>query len=331
MKIDAIITWVDGNDPLLSAKRARYSTGSDSKRKDVAGSTRFANIGEIFWNVASLNRFAPWLNKIWIVTDGQDPHLEPFIEKHFPDGHIPMEVVDHKVIFKGYEQYLPTFNSRSLETMIWRIPGLSEHFIELNDDFMLCAPLSPEDLFTPDGRQVCYARLMPMFYAKLVTWLKPRKNGKKVATFKRSLLTSVKVAGCHPFFLLRVNHTPRPLLRSFYEKFYEEHPQYLDLNLKYKFRNPCQYTPKEVQFHLQWKAGKLKVVPYKKVLFYMEPKPGKDYILHKIEKLRSGNYKFCCFNSLDQASEPDRRLVEDWIWQRLGIERRDESPNVGPM
>ena len=86
MKIDAVITWVDGNDPAHREKRKRHAEPGMLKADDVAGETRFVNVGEIAWCVASLNRFASWINKIYIVTDAQDPKLEPFLVRNFPEG-----------------------------------------------------------------------------------------------------------------------------------------------------------------------------------------------------------------------------------------------------
>ena len=54
-----------------------------------------------------------------------------------------MHVVDHREVFAGYEQFLPTFSSRAIESMLWRIPDLSERFLYLNDDFMLLRPVTP--------------------------------------------------------------------------------------------------------------------------------------------------------------------------------------------
>mgnify|MGYP003302698541 CR=1 FL=1 len=152
--IDAVITWVDGKDPRHREKRMKYASAGQLKSDDKAGETRYADLGEIFWCVASLNRYAPWLNKIYIVTDEQDPGLDAFLERNFPEGYIPVEIVDHKVLFKGYEDCLPTFNSVSIESMTWRIPGLSDRFLEFNDDLMLLAPVAPEDFFLPDGTPV---------------------------------------------------------------------------------------------------------------------------------------------------------------------------------
>ena len=164
-KIDAVITWVDGDDPRHRAKRQRFGTQKHFAEENVAGDTRFSNLGEIFYCVASINRFAPWINKIFIVTDEQNPNLEPFLEQHFPQGYIPIEIVDHKTIFRGYEHYLPTFNSISIESMTWRIPGLSDKFIEFNDDFVLCAPVTPADFFAGENKLVCYAQKKSLDYS----------------------------------------------------------------------------------------------------------------------------------------------------------------------
>lgn len=67
------------------------------------------------------------VRKIYIVTDRQDPHLDKPLAEALPEGHIPMEIIDHKVIL--------------------RIPGLSERFLLMNDDFMFIGKARPEDFF----------------------------------------------------------------------------------------------------------------------------------------------------------------------------------------
>lgn len=67
------------------------------------------------------------VRKIYIVTDRQDPHLDKPLAEALPEGHIPMEIIDHKVIL--------------------RIPGLSERFLLMNDDFMFISKARTEDFF----------------------------------------------------------------------------------------------------------------------------------------------------------------------------------------
>lgn len=318
MDIDAVITWVDGSDPVLSAKRRSYQSGDEDLRQDVAGPTRYASLGEIFWCVASINRFAPWFRRIYIITDGQDPHLEEFLSQHFPEGHIPVEIVDHRTVFKGYEEYLPVFNSRSIETMMWRIPDLSEHFVMFNDDFLLSAEVTPEDFFLPDGRPVCYARKFSQAWVRLLRALKPKKNGRKNISFKESMLRAAEVVG-EKSLILRLEHTPRPLLRSWYESWFAEREDVLRRNISCRFREPSQYNAEEIQYLDLYRMGGCEVRRPFDYLFFLQPKPKKDYVAGKMAKLRAGSYRFVCFNSIDLASEEDRRMIVSWVEETLGL------------
>ncbi len=318
MNIDAVITWVDGNDPILNAKRQKYGTSKDFARNDVAGATRYANIGEIYWCVASINRFAPWIRKIYIVTDGQNPHLEPFLEKHFPNGYIPIEIVDHTVIFKGYEQFLPTFNACAIETMLWRIPGLSEHYIYFNDDTIITSPVSKQDFFVGDNGVMCIADWVCTAWARLLLSLKPKRDGKKVWSYKGMMLNASKILG-DKFLFPRINHTPKGLLKSYYEEFFAKHPDLLIHNIQYKFRNAEEYHVVALQYMDLYRQSRCKVEAVSEYLFYYRPKKKANYLAKKIKKLFAKNYKFCCFNSLDEASAEDQKFIANWLEKRLGL------------
>lgn len=319
MNIDAVITWVNGDDPKHRAKRKKYANPNMLESEDVAGNTRFTSLGEIAYCVASLNRFAPWLHKIYIVTDEQDPVLTPFLDQHFPFGYIPIEIVDHKEIFRGYEAYLPMFNSIGIETMTWRIPNLSEHYIELNDDFILSGPVVPEDFFLSDGCTICYAIPYNMLWTKLTRMLKPRRNGRRLVTFKGNMYNAAYMLGRRMTFL-KFDHTPRALRRSCYERFFREHPDVLIQNISYRFRHAEQFSPQEVQFLLLQEEGKLLVRSVRERMFFLQPKNKMGYVVKKMKRLSRMTYcKFCCFNSLDKATPKERELIVNWIESRLGI------------
>ena len=87
---------------------------------------------------------------IWLVTDDQVPAAidRPKAEQE------NIRIVDHREIFRGYEQFLPTFNSYAIETMLWRIDGLADRFLYFNDDMMLVAQARPRTSSpTMDHRQ----------------------------------------------------------------------------------------------------------------------------------------------------------------------------------
>ena len=327
MKIDAVITWVDGDDPRHKAKREKYGNTTIASRDDVAGTTRFRSVGEIFYCVASLNRFAPWLNKIYIVTDEQDPMLDDKIKELFPEGHIPMEIVDHKTIFEGYEEYLPTFNSVSIESMTWRIPGLSEHYIEFNDDLILAAPTTPEDFFTEDGKVVCYGKrygALDLFTSPL---LGHHDCNSKLVTFRRMMYNATKITGKFSG-LIRLYHTPKPLRRSIYEEFFREHPEHLRNNIRHRFRNIEQYNVQVIQYILLYNKGLCTLRRAYSQLLYMNSMATDDYVSERLAQFSQlPNHKFGCFNSIDQMTEWGQNETIEWIEQRIGIQQSTSSSN----
>jgi hypothetical protein len=155
-EVDAVITWVDGADPVHRAKRERHLALAQA---DVVAQARaplhdngtnphrWLCGDELNYCVRSIANNAPWVRRIWIVTDAQTPEIMQLP----PEIAAKISIVDHSEIFAGYDDALPTFNSLSIETMLWRIPGLAEHFLYFNDDVFLTAPVTRSDFFAGDG------------------------------------------------------------------------------------------------------------------------------------------------------------------------------------
>ena len=329
--IDAVITWVDGNDKRHKAKRMEYGNDGIFQAEDVAGSTRYASVGEIFYCVASLNRYAPWIRRIYIVTDNQNPKLDGLIKANFPQGHIPMKIIDHKAIFRGCEEYLPTFNSISIETMTWRIPGLSEHYIELNDDFFLAAPVKPEDFFTAEGNVVCYGKKYSSLLVRITRIMKRHWNGRKKVTFKENMLNAASLLRQRVFFI-KIYHTPRALLKSVYEKFFTSHPELLEMNISHRFRSHRQYTPQEAQYLLLLREKRCTLRNAYDNLLYLKPKKDIGYTERKLRLFdRHKDFKFCCINSLDQTGKETQKTIIEWLENRIGVTRKKKYSQTGPI
>ena len=136
--IDAVITWVDGADPNYQMKYRKYFAGRSNIKK------QFLQSNEITLCIASILKYAPFIRKIFIVTDGQSPNLKEI--KDF--GHLDkVKIFDHKEIFNGAEEFLPTFNIRTIDAVLYKINDLSEKFIYFNDDMLLIKKSSPEEWF----------------------------------------------------------------------------------------------------------------------------------------------------------------------------------------
>jgi hypothetical protein len=141
--IDAVYTWVDGDDPAWRARRDAALAEAGRLTEWAAGRARYTSRDELRYSLRSLWACAPWIRRVWIVTDGQCP---AWLDTDHPD----VTVVDHKDIFSD-PSVLPVFNSHAIETQLHHIDGLSEHFLYLNDDFFLGRPLPPSTFFEANG------------------------------------------------------------------------------------------------------------------------------------------------------------------------------------
>lgn len=317
--IDAVIAWVNGDDPLHREKRYRFMDkrpGADAD--DIGGDTRFRALGELKWSVASLNRFAPFIRRIYIVTDNQNPDLEDFLAANF-DNPIPVEIVDHRDIFKDYECVLPTFNSLTIETMTWKIPGLAERFVYLNDDFILISPVSEKDWFD-EGSLVCHASRFNAWFAAALRFMKPRKGNHKPFGFKDAMLNAADVTGKNHFWYF--GHAPHPQFKSILSEFFESNTAIMEENIAHRFRHPDQFNTQELCYLLAEDRGQLKIRD-KKHLAFLKPtadRPG--YIESRLKRIDSrSDIKFLCINSLDLAPEADRQHFIDWITRRLHLQQ----------
>ena len=126
-KMDVVIAWVDGSEPAWKRKRAHYL--GESETPAAADATRFASNDEIYFCIASILKYVPFCGTIFLVTDQQKPKfLDEFFEQGLCEKN-KIKIIDHTEIFSGHENFLPTFNSLTIESMLWKIPGLSRFFL----------------------------------------------------------------------------------------------------------------------------------------------------------------------------------------------------------
>ncbi|MFA6961588.1 MAG: stealth family protein [Opitutaceae bacterium] len=144
--IDAVYTWVYGADPEFQQKLEHYRK-MEALPGDpfVAGARRFRDSDELRYSLRSLETNAPWINRVFLVTNGQVPR---WLKKDHPR----LRLVTHREIFPQSD-HLPTFNSAAIEAHLHRIPGLSRRFLYLNDDVFFGSPVAREDFLPRSGRQ----------------------------------------------------------------------------------------------------------------------------------------------------------------------------------
>ncbi|KAF7491895.1 N-acetylglucosamine-1-phosphotransferase subunits alpha/beta [Sarcoptes scabiei] len=104
------------------------------------GLNRFFDNNELKYSLRSLYRYASWVRRIYIVTNGQIPNWLNL-------DHSQIRIVTHKEIFPN-QTHLPTFSSSAIECHIHRIPSLSKQFLYFNDDIILGKSIYPDDFIT---------------------------------------------------------------------------------------------------------------------------------------------------------------------------------------
>ncbi len=139
--IDAVYTWVDGarSDYVAEVRRhaARPQDVNPERFRDAFDGLRYS--------LRSLERFAPWLRQVYLFTCR--PQVPPWLRRDHPR----LRIVHHDEVITE-PGVLPTFNSNVIECFLDRLPGLSDRFVYLNDDYLLGGPVTTADFFTPDGR-----------------------------------------------------------------------------------------------------------------------------------------------------------------------------------
>ena len=312
--IDIVIAWVDGSDPELHKKRLKYL---DSNEKDLipgANPTRFHSLNEISYCVLSILKFAPFVRKIFIVTDKQNPNIDSVVRQYFPERVYDIQIVDHSEIFEGFEDYLPTFNSICISNMLWRIKGLSNQFVYFNDDVFLVKHLKPSVWFQ-NNRPVLRGKWMFPPYERLIRdGLKSffqstilGKQTKRVSSFQVNQWNAALLHGFKFRYFLS-GHTPLALDKKRLKDYFTLHPEILKENLKYRFRKYSQFNTVALANHLEYINGNGNLVSSQAI--YAQPNNRKgNYLDRKFKQSESEDILFLCIQSLELASKADQEKV----------------------
>lgn len=289
--VDAVITWVDGAEESHRAKRERILSGGEAVERVARIARRFSDNDEIRFCIRAIRNHAPWIRKIWLITDSQQPRsLDLALATE-----AGVEVVDHRVIFRGLEALLPSFNSMSIETLMWRIPGLADRFIYFNDDVFLTDHVKLVDYFN-EGRPILRGKWQPWSDApeKLLPH-QARKNGAALCGQRGK-----------PYFIAA--HVCHPMLTEVMEEtFHDKLPDFAR-NAAYRFRDREQFFPIAVHNHIALGSGR--AVTYDRpendwlfftVKFCTHGTPSQ--IISKLEHMAHHKVSMACLNYLESVIE----------------------------
>lgn len=135
--MDIVITYVDGNDPAWKQDYEKYTNVPVMQK-------RFRDWGTLKYLLRGVQKNMPFIRNVYLVVS----HPSQVPQWADQDN---LKVVLHSDIIP--QEFLPTFNSNTIETHLHRIEGLDEEYLYFNDDLFPVAPCKPEDFFR-DGKGV---------------------------------------------------------------------------------------------------------------------------------------------------------------------------------
>lgn len=304
--IDIVIAWVDGSDSELKQKRMQYQKKEQIEIATVE-ETRFAHNNEIYFCVASILKYVPYAGTIYIITDNQKPEwIDEFARQGLCDKE-KIKIIDHKEIFHGYEKFLPTFNSLSIESMIWNIKGLSNYFIYLNDDFFFNCQSSSND-FIEDGKVIIYGHWKNIFFKKIKYLLRlflSNINGREAKPkYTTAQVLSADMLGLNKYY--EVHHRPHLLNKHSFAEFFKLEQELLAQQIRFKFRNIKQFLPVGLSNHLAIQKNTAILKSDIKIAYLKN----ENSVASFLDEIENPNIKYGCIQSLDLISPTEREKVQ---------------------
>ena len=253
--------------------------------EDMSDDIRLSNNNELKYSIRSVYKYAPWINRIYILMNPPKKVPSWFNNKYSK----LITIVDHKDTFPN-NSIMPNTNSNAIETTLHNISGLSEHFIYFNDDFFLGDYVKYTDFFTSTGKPIVHNDLKKIINSSSLSY---KKESLKIEYPK---ILETNALNFYP-------HVPIPLLKSYIFKFQNTYPKYInwirsynkrlregcDLCCKYNLSCPCQQSIQYVLFQYLYDRNMVKLSNIKETYFNSDN-------IDKLSQLKRNPPKFFCIN-----------------------------------
>lgn len=279
MPIDVVYTWVNGEDDDYIARCKQ-----DARFEKDVNPERFRDVYDMLkYSIRSLEMYVPWIRNVYLLT--QRPQVPDWMDTSNPR----LKIVHHDEVFD--EKYLPTYSSNVIESYLSRIPGLSDYFLYMNDDFLF-GRQTPKDKFISDEGVI---NVFGTLFGENLAW--------RVYESKNDI-----------FGLGVVEHCPIFMRKEYWDKMYEIWPEKTHSTRSNKFRKPDDLMAHKVYRYYMLKYQRQTCRPVG--IFELK----KWQIFHKItnkyywqkkgfERLTRVRPYFYCLND-DQGKNPNQKVVK---------------------
>lgn len=134
--MDAVITYVNDMDPKWRYQCVQYE-------RFPKFTQRFYDYGTLRFVLRGISEHMKFIDRVFLVVSNIEQ-----VPDYVNDNVI---IITHDMFIP--QEYLPTFNSGTIECFLWNIPGLSEEFIYFNDDIIPINKMDVEEFFKDE--KVC--------------------------------------------------------------------------------------------------------------------------------------------------------------------------------
>lgn len=325
MPIDIVVLWVDDTDIEWRKQKAFYQGNAENSAIDPS---RFRSWDNFHFLFRGIETFAPWVNHIYLVTNGQKPswlNLE----------HPKVTLVTHKEIMP--EDALPTFSSRAIELCINRIKGLSEHFIYFNDDIFITAPCKPNDFFRNGlpvdnpvlganipvcgekgfGETLSTAFILGIlnghFFKKQVMGGPNRYRWYGPHIGLRGFVSALTKVHHHFFDGFKNHHCCQPFLKSSFDTVWEKEPKILDNTVHHRFRTTEDANMWLIRY---WQLAENHFAPMSlKDRYFVNICDWN--VDDTVSKIKSQQYISMCINDSEISTISDFNAIKDKVLKSL--------------
>ncbi len=297
LKIDLVYLWVDDKDEEWQKKRRYWADKLGIMNSEENNNCRYSNNDELKYSLRSAEMYAPWVNKIFIITDGQVP-------KWLDTSHPKIRIVDHKEIMP--EDCLPCFNSAAIEACIDNISDLSEYFLYANDDMFFASPVEPEYFYNEDNK--------PIINLRTRKWTEPNNIYTQRILYTQDLFN--KTFGQNPTLYMSdplhcIDVYRKSSLKSCKKLFQEE----FDKLIHQKFR--CPNTIQRIIFSLFMIEKNQGILKFNPPIAEQEFCSNINNLYLKLDSkysikdvIKKYTPKLLCINDTEDTSDEDRRKLK---------------------
>lgn len=298
-EVDLVYLWVNGNDPEWQAKRdaviGKTTEGSSTNCKG-----RYVDNNELMYSLRSAELYAPWIRRIFIVTDSQVPE---WLDTTNPK----VQIVDHREILPA--EALPCFNSALIEQFLHKIPGLSERFLYANDDMFFNRPVTPADFYTSDGLPIIrFSYRRP--FRKLL--LKIRK--KKLSHYNQKVENAARLVEQRlgKYYSCKTHHNIDSYRKSEFAHIHDTFSREISTMIPHHMRDDHDLQRQLYSYAAMAEGKARKEIVGRRTSFHV--------YLHRpdhLEKLDRYNPMLFCMNDSEFATDADRARTVAYLKRRF--------------